>query len=154
MSDETMNPARRHGLQVDIVSVEAEIFSGTASFVVLPGEAGELGVYPGHVPLLTRIKPGVVSIWDGGADPIHRVFVAGGVAEVLHERVTVLADHALRSAELDAARAADARRQAAALRTRYPSRPEKTFDFAAAKAELADELRRFFLLAFRPSKHQ
>lgn len=93
-------------------------------------------------------------IWDGGADPIHRVFVAGGVAEVLHERVTVLADHALRTPELDAARASDARRQAALLRTRYPSRPEKTFDFAAAKAELADELRRFFLLAFRPPKRQ
>ncbi|PMS14671.1 ATP synthase F1 subunit epsilon [Trinickia dabaoshanensis] len=153
MTNVTFVPARDAGLQVDIVSVETEIYSGTASFVVLPGEAGELGVYPGHVPLLTRIKPGVVSIWDGGSEPVHRVFVAGGVAEALRERVTVLADHALRTPELDAARASDARRQAAVLRARYPSQPAHTFDFAAAKTELADELRRFFLLAFRKPKH-
>ncbi|WP_116140394.1 ATP synthase F1 subunit epsilon [Trinickia diaoshuihuensis] len=153
MTDNTSTAHRLDGLQVDIVSVEAEIYSGTASFVVLPGEAGELGVYPGHIPLLTRIKPGVISLWDGAEEPVHRVFVAGGVAEVRHEGVTVLADHALRTPELDAARAGDARRQAAVLRARYPSKPEHTFDFAAAKAELADELRRFFLLAFRKPKY-
>ena len=82
-------------VHVDIVSAEESIFSGLAEFVVLPGEAGELGIMPGHTPLLTRIKPGVVRVkMQDGSEEL--VFVAGGMLEVQPNLVTVLADTAER----------------------------------------------------------
>ena len=69
-------------IRVDVVSAEEAIFSGEAEFVVLPGEAGELGIYPRHTPLITRIKPGVVRIRQAGAAEEDQVFVAGGILEV------------------------------------------------------------------------
>lgn len=98
-------------IQVDVVSAEESIFSGPAKFVALPGEAGELGILPGHVPLITRIKPGAVRIEkaDGGEE---FVFVAGGILEVQPNHITVLSDTAIRGKDLDEAKAADARRAA------------------------------------------
>jgi F-type H+-transporting ATPase subunit epsilon len=94
-------------IHVDVVSAEESIFSGEADFVILPGEAGELGIYPRHAPLITRIKPGVVRIQiAGGAE--ERVFVAGGILEVQPKVVTVLADTAVRGKDLDEAKAAAA----------------------------------------------
>lgn len=92
-------------LQVDIVSAEASIFSGLATFVTLPGEQGELGVFPKHTPLITRIKPGTVRVQkaDGSGDEF--VFVAGGILEIQPDAVTVLADTAIRGKDLDEARA-------------------------------------------------
>ena len=85
-------------LQVDVVSAEESIFSGEATFVVLPGEAGELGIYPRHIPLITRIKPGAVRIQKpDGTEEL--VFVAGGILEVQPKVVTVLADTAIRGAD-------------------------------------------------------
>src|SRR5690242_19458162 len=91
-------------IHVDVVSAEAQIFSGEATFVALPGEAGELGIYPKHTPLITRIRPGAVRIEkaDGGEE---FVFVAGGILEVQPTGVTVLADTAIRGADLDEAKA-------------------------------------------------
>ena len=83
-------------MQVDVVSAEQEIFSGQAEFVVLPGEVGELGVYPRHTPLITRIKPGEVRIKVPGQANEELIFVAGGVLEVQPHMVTVLADTAIR----------------------------------------------------------
>ena len=81
---------------VDVVSAEEAIFSGKASFVALPGQEGELGILPGHVPLITRIRPGAVRIkTEEGQE--EDVFVAGGILEVQPDRVTVLADTAVRS---------------------------------------------------------
>ena len=96
-------------VHVDIVSAEESIFSGLAEFVVLPGEAGELGIMPGHTPLLTRIKPGVVRVktQDGHEE---LVFVAGGMLEVQPNLVTVLADTAIRGKDLDEAKALDAKK--------------------------------------------
>ena len=95
-------------VHVDIVSAEESIFSGLAEFVVLPGEAGELGIMPGHTPLLTRIKPGVVRVkMQDGSEEL--VFVAGGMLEVQPNLVTVLPDTALRGKELDEARGLDAK---------------------------------------------
>ena len=89
-------------VHVDIVSAEESIFSGLAEFVVLPGEAGELGIMPGHTPLLTRIKPGVVRVkTQDGTEEL--VFVAGGMLEVQPNLVTVLADTAIRGKDLDEA---------------------------------------------------
>ena len=97
-----------HTLHVDVVSAEEQIYSGEAEFVVLPGEAGELGIYPRHTPLITRIKPGAVRIKVPGRADEEFVFVAGGVLEVQRKLVTVLADTAIRGKDLDEAKASDA----------------------------------------------
>ena len=98
-------------IHVDVVSAEESIFSGEAKFVALPGEAGELGILPGHIPLITRIKPGAVRIEkaDGGEE---FVFVAGGILEVQPNCVTVLSDTAIRGHDLDEAKASEARKAA------------------------------------------
>jgi F-type H+-transporting ATPase subunit epsilon len=100
-----------HTIHVDVVSAEESIFSGEARFVALPGEAGELGIYPRHTPLITRVKPGSVRIEkaDGSEEFI---FVAGGILEVQPNRVTVLSDTAIRGKDLDEEKANEARRAA------------------------------------------
>ncbi len=94
-------------IQVDVVSAEASISSGQAKCVALPGEACELGILPGHIPLITRIKPGAVRIEkaDGGEE---FVFVAGGILEVQPHCVTVLSATAIRGHDLDEAKASAA----------------------------------------------
>jgi F-type H+-transporting ATPase subunit epsilon len=99
-------------IQVDVVSAEEQIFSGQAEFVVLPGEIGELGVYPRHTPLITRIKPGTVRIRVPGSTEEELIFVAGGILEVQPNMVTVLADTAIRGHDLDEAKALEAQRLA------------------------------------------
>ena len=99
-------------IHVDVVSAEEQIFSGDAEFVVLPGEAGELGIYPRHTPLITRIKPGSVRIKPAGGGAEELVFVAGGILEVQPRLVTVLADTAIRGKDLDEAKAVEAKRLA------------------------------------------
>lgn len=87
-------------IHVDVVSAEESIFSGEAKFVALPGEAGELGIYPRHTPLITRIKAGSVRIEK--ADGTEEfVFVAGGILEVQPDCVTVMSDTAIRGKDLD-----------------------------------------------------
>jgi F-type H+-transporting ATPase subunit epsilon len=95
-------------IHVDVVSAEESIFSGEARFVALPGEAGELGIYPRHTPLITRIKSGSVRIEkaDGSEE---FVFVAGGILEVQPNCVTVLSDTAIRGSDLDEEKANAAR---------------------------------------------
>jgi F-type H+-transporting ATPase subunit epsilon len=95
-------------IHVDVVSAEEAIYSGEAEFVVLPGEAGELGIYPQHTPLITRIKPGSVRIKPAGGGEEELIFVAGGVLEVQPKLITVLADTAIRGHDLDEAKAAEA----------------------------------------------
>ena len=87
-------------LKVDVVSAEKSIYSGQAKFVVLPGESGELGILPGHTPLITRIRPGMVRITleDNSEESC---FVAGGLLEVQPGHVTVLSDTAIRASDLD-----------------------------------------------------
>jgi F-type H+-transporting ATPase subunit epsilon len=120
-------------IQVDVVSAEESIFSGQATFVALPGEMGELGIYPRHTPLITRIKPGAVRIKkaEGGEDEF--VFVAGGILEVQPDAVTVLADTAIRGADLDEAKASEAKAQAEAAMKNAKS----DIDFAMAQSEFA-----------------
>ncbi|MEO8152462.1 MAG: F0F1 ATP synthase subunit epsilon [Rhizobacter sp.] len=99
-------------LHVDVVSAEESIFSGEAKFVALPGELGELGIYPRHTPLITRIKPGAVRILRADNDQEEFVFVAGGILEVQPGTVTVLADTAIRGKDLDEAKALEAQKLA------------------------------------------
>ena len=119
-------------IRVDVVSAEESIFSGEAKFVVLPGEAGELGIYPRHTPLITRIKPGAVRIEK--ADGTEEfVFVAGGLLEVQPNRVTVLSDTAIRGKDLDEAKATEAKAAAEeALKN-----AKNDIDIAMAQSELA-----------------
>ena len=99
-------------LHVDVVSAEESIFSGEAKFVALPGELGELGIYPRHTPLITRIKPGAVRIERADNGQEEFVFVAGGILEVQPGTVTVLADTAIRGKDLDEAKAVEAKKLA------------------------------------------
>jgi F-type H+-transporting ATPase subunit epsilon len=121
-----------HTLQVDVVSAEALIFSGEAEFVVLPGESGELGIYPRHAPLLTRIKPGAVRIKRPDGEE-ELVFVAGGILEVQPKGVTVLADTAIRGHDLDEAKATEAQQRAKEAMANAKS----DLDFAKAQSEFA-----------------
>jgi F-type H+-transporting ATPase subunit epsilon len=99
-------------LHVDIVSAEREIFSGEAEMVIAPGEAGELGILPEHVALLTRIKPGTLRVKPAGEGKEEIIYVSGGMMEVQPDRVTVLADTSIRAENLDEAKAEEARRAA------------------------------------------
>jgi F-type H+-transporting ATPase subunit epsilon len=110
-------------IHVDVVSAEEAIFSGEAEFVVLPGEAGELGIYPRHAPLITRIKPGAVRIQKPGGEE-ELVFVAGGILEVQPKVITVLADTAIRGADLDEAKANEALKRAEEARARAKDKQE------------------------------
>ena len=123
--------------QVDVVSAEEQIFSGQAEFVALPGEAGELGIYPKHTPLITRIRPGAVRIQVAGGGE-EFVFVAGGILEVQPNGVTVLADTAIRGADLDEAKATSAKKQAEDLMLNQESK----IDYAKAQAEMAAAIAR------------
>ena len=120
-------------MQVDVVSAEESIFSGEAEFVVLPGEAGELGIYPQHTPLITRIKPGAVRIKRPGIADVEFVFVAGGILEVQPKVVTVLADTAIRGKDLDEAKATEALKAAEDARRNATDKGE----VATVEAELA-----------------
>ena len=122
-------------IHVDVVSAEASIFSGLAEFVVLPGEAGELGIMPGHVPLMTRIKPGAVRI-KLPDNTEELIFVAGGLLEVQPGLVTVLADTAIRGGDLDEAKATEAK-----------SRAEEAMKNAASDLDLAKATSEFAMMA-------
>jgi len=121
-----------HTMRVEVVSAEESIFSGEARFVALPGEAGELGIYPRHTPLITRIRPGSVRIEK--ADGTEEfVFVAGGVLEVQPHIVTVLSDTAIRGKDLDEEKANEARRAA----EEAIKNAKSEIDLAKAQSELA-----------------
>ena len=127
-------------VQVDVVSGEEQIFSGLAEFVVLPGESGELGILPGHTPLMTRIKPGAVRLKLPNQAEEELIFVAGGMLEVQPNSVTVLADTAIRGKDLDEAKAREAFKMAEEARSRATDKLESatdTAEVAAMAAQLA-----------------
>ena len=120
-------------IHVDIVSAEAEIFSGTANMVFAPAEMGEVGIAPRHTPLLTRLKPGEVRVQMEGKEE-QFFYVSGGILEVQPHVITVLADTAMRAKDLD---------EAAALRVKERAEQamldkRSDFEYAKAQAELAE----------------
>ena len=120
---------------VDIVSAEESIYSGPAEFLVAPAEAGEVGIYPHHTPMLTRIKPGSVRI-KAPLQEEELIYVSGGMLEIQPDVVTILADTAVRGANLDEAKATEAKKRAEeAMRDRTSS-----IDYARAQAELAESI--------------
>ena len=130
-------------IHVDVVSAESLIFSGEAEFVALPGEAGELGIYPKHTPLITRIRPGAVRIKVVGRDEEEFVFVAGGILEVQPHAVTVLADTAIRGSDLDEAKALQAKKMAEEQMVNNDSK----IDYAKAQSELTTAIAQLAAIA-------
>ncbi|GAA5784470.1 ATP synthase epsilon chain [Chitiniphilus shinanonensis] len=122
-------------MHVDVVSAEELIYSGTAEFVSAPAEKGEIGILPRHAPLLSRIRPGALRIKPANSnDPDVVLYVSGGLLEVQPHVVTVLADTAIRGADIDEAKARDAKARAEeALKNKSSS-----MDFAMAQAELLE----------------
>ncbi len=122
-------------LHVDIVSAEAEIFSGTATMVFAPAEMGEVGIAPRHTPLLTRLKPGEVRVQTQEGDELS-FFVSGGMLEVQPHIVTILSDTAIRADDLDEAQALEAKERAEKMLA------DKTadIDYARAQAELVQSM--------------
>jgi F-type H+-transporting ATPase subunit epsilon len=118
---------------LDIVSAEESIYSGPAEFLVAPAQMGEVGIYPRHTPMLTRIQSGIVRIKAPLKDE-ENVYVSGGMLEVQPDVVTILADTAVRGADLDEAKAAEAKRAAEeAIKNR-----KSELDYARAQAELIE----------------
>jgi len=123
-------------VHVDVVSAEEQIYSGLAEVVVVPGEMGELGIYPRHTALMTRIKPGSVRIKLPNQEQEELIYVSGGMLEVQPNVVTILADTAIRGHDLDEARALEAKQAAEeAMKNRTSD-----IDLAAAQAELAEAI--------------
>ena len=122
-------------LHVDIVSAEAEIFSGTVTMVFAPAEMGEVGIAPRHAPMLTKLKPGEVRVQTQEGEE-QSFFVSGGLLEVQPHGVTVLADTALRAHDLDEAAALEAKERAEQML----SDKQADIDYARAQAELAESM--------------
>ncbi len=120
-------------LHLDIVSAEASLYSGLAEFVIVPAEMGEVGIYPRHAPLLTRIKPGSVRIKSPDKSEEDLIYVSGGILEVQPGIVTILSDTAIRGADLDEARVLEAKKQAEEAMTNRTG----AMEYAQAQAELA-----------------
>lgn len=120
-------------MHVDVVSAEKAIFSGLAEFMAAPGTQGELGIYPRHAPLITRIKPGSIRIKVPNAEE-EIFFVSGGILEIQPGVVTVLADVAIRGHDIDEAKALEAKQAAQeAMRNKASE-----VDYARAQAELVE----------------
>jgi len=130
-------------LHVDIVSAEASIYSGLAEFVVIPAEMGEVGIYPRHTPLLTRIKAGSVRIKSPDKAEEDLIYVSGGILEVQPGVVTILSDTAIRGQDLDEARASEAKTKAEEVMRNRTS----AMDYAQAQAELAEAVAQLAAIA-------
>ncbi len=120
-------------VHVDVVSAEEAIYGGLAEVVVVPGKMGELGIYPRHTALMTTIKPGAVRIKVPNKDTEEVIYVSGGMLEVQPGTVTVLADTAIRGADLDEARANEAKQAAEEAMKNAASE----VDYAKAQVELS-----------------
>lgn len=129
-------------VHVDVVSAEELIFSGLAEIVIVPGEMGELGIYPRHTPLLTRIKPGSVRIKRPDQVNEELIYVSGGMLEVQPNLVTILSDTAIRSKDLDESRALEAKQAAEESMKNRTS----DLDYAQAEAELAQAIAQLRLI--------
>lgn len=132
-------------INVDIVSAEGQVYSGTADLVIAPAVEGEIGIAPNHTPLLTQMGPGEVRIQSGGSD-IETLFVDGGILEIQPKQVTILSDVAMRGADLDEA-AAEAAREAAeanlaSANSQDVAEAQATLAIALAQLKLIEKLRK------------
>lgn len=121
-------------VHVDVVSAEQAIFSGVAEFIAVPAEMGELGIYPRHTPLITRLKPGSVRMKIPDQAEEELLYVSGGILEVQPNVVTILSDTAIRGHDLDETKALEAKQQAEDAMTNRAA----AMDYAKAQSELAE----------------
>jgi len=121
-------------VHVDVVSAEQAIFSGVAEFIAVPAEMGELGIYPRHTPLITRLKPGSVRMKIPDQIEEELLYVSGGILEVQPNVVTILSDTAIRGHDLDETKALEAKQQAEDAMTNRAA----AMDYAKAQSELAE----------------
>jgi len=129
-------------IHVDVVSAEQAIFSGVAEFVVVPAEMGELGIYPRHTPLITRLKPGSVRMKIPDRSEEELIYVSGGILEVQPNVVTILSDTAIRGHDLDETKALEAKQHAEeAMKNRAAA-----MDYARAQSELAEAVAQLYAI--------
>jgi len=121
-------------LRLEIVTPEAKAYSEDVEMVTLPAVEGEMGIYPQHVPLLTQIVPGEIAVRKGGRE--YFLAIGDGFVEITAERVSVLADMAIRAENIDEAKAEEARQRAEARLSQHVNDEED----AAANAALAQSL--------------
>jgi F-type H+-transporting ATPase subunit epsilon len=126
-----------HTIKCKIVSAEKALYEGEVQMVIASGELGDLGITPGHAPLITSLKPGPVRlVFEGNEDDLF--FVSGGFLEVIPSQVTILADTAERAENLDEAAALHAQEEAKRLLDEQNSE----FDYSRAAAEMAEAVAR------------
>jgi F-type H+-transporting ATPase subunit epsilon len=136
-------------LHLDIVSAEGAIFTGRAEFVAVTGIFGELGILPSHTPLLTSLKPGYVRVvLQGGKEEVF--YISGGTLEVQPDIVTVLADTAVRAADLDEAAAIEAKERA----EKFLSSQKADIEYARALSELAEAAAQLLTIQQIRKKHK
>jgi len=120
---------------LDVVCAEESLFSGRVSYLLVSGQEGDLGIMPGHTPLLTAIKPGMVQmVKQHGEEEV--IYISGGFLEVQPSGVTVLADTAIRGVDLDLAKAEEAKRAA----QDKMSNPSQDMDYSRVAAQLAQAI--------------
>ncbi|HEY8117918.1 MAG TPA: F0F1 ATP synthase subunit epsilon [Methylophilaceae bacterium] len=136
-------------IHLDVVSAEESIFSGLAEFVAAPAKMGEIGIYPRHAPLITNIKAGALRVKVPDQAEETLIFVSGGILEVQPGVITVLADTAIRGADLDQAKAEEARRAAEEAMKNHAS----DIDYAKAQAELAEAVAQLQAIERLRKKH-
>ena len=129
-------------IRLDVVSAEKSIFSGDVETIQVTGSEGELGIVPGHTPLLTALRPGMVSLVKSQGEEEELIYVAGGTLEVQPTNVTVLADVAIRAEDLDEQSAQEAKRNA----EEQIANPGSDFDYAQAAAQLAEAITQLRLI--------
>ncbi len=129
-------------VHLDVVSAETEIFSGLVQTVQVTGIEGELGIYPGHAPLITSLQPGMVRVVKQVGDE-ELIYVAGGILEVQPGQVTVLADTAIRAEDLDEKAAEDAKKRAEEIIAKGAG---ADFDYAEAAIELSEAIAQLRLI--------
>ena len=125
-------------IKLEIVSAETAIFSGEATMVVAPGKDGDLGIAPKHTPLLTTLRPGEIEVHKEGEDKEY-IYVTGGILEVQPHMVTILADSAIHSDELDEEAALEAKNQA----EKALQGADKKEDLEQAQAQLVEAAARY-----------
>ena len=126
---------------LDVVSAETEIFSGLVETIQVTGSEGELGIHPGHAPLITKLQPGMVRVVKQHGEE-ELIYVAGGILEVQPHNVVVLADTAVRAQDLDEAAAADAKKHA----EEKIAQGGADFNYAEAAVELAEAIAQLRLI--------